>query len=123
MLPPKREFRRQPEARTEPAIDFIGPQEGPIETRLTSELAQLFAMTHPEVGRAYLVRVCYRSTGTISVALCIRSTMPKGEQLVTNVGHRFAELFNRETHLDIIFLSLEQEEDLKTVCRPFYEAT
>lgn len=119
---PKRRSRTNPEPRTEPAVDFIGPQQGAVETRLTESLTELFRTTHREVTRAYLARVCYRSTGSVVVALCIRSTAKNNGAVVANVGQRFAGLFSLACHMDIIFINAAQDEDLASVCAPFYQA-
>jgi hypothetical protein len=34
----------------------------------------------------------------------------------------FAGRFSCDAHLDVMFLSQEQESDLRRVCSPFYEA-
>ena len=116
--------RRQqpPERRREPAIDFLGSQLGSIEEQLTAELSGLFRKSYPEVIRAYLARVCYRSTGTANVALCIRSRKIEARAIVGDVGHHFSRFFNSETFMDIVFLSADQEADLQTVCAPFYQS-
>jgi glycosyltransferase A (GT-A) superfamily protein (DUF2064 family) len=37
------------------------------------------------------------------------------------IGDIFAAKFNQQAHLDTIFIRNEQEEEIKRVCRPFYE--
>ena len=54
-----------------------------------------------------------------SVALCIVSTQPD-MAVVKGVSAIFERIFRPDMHLDVLFVSADQEEDLKRVCRSFY---
>lgn len=110
---------RATEKRIQHDLRFVGSQDGPVEDRLKATLADLFAQNGP-VDRAYLARVTYGANTETSVALCIRSSRPHDERLVSQVGLRFSVLFNNLTHMDILFLSREQEREVAAVCDPFY---
>jgi hypothetical protein len=109
---------RPSEARTEAEVHFLSEQDGPPERQLKELLVHDLGSCKAE--RAYLVRVQYRDPKANEVALCVRG--PDDPSLVRKVGVRFAALFGREAHLDIIFVNDAQEEQLKQVCKPFYGA-
>ena len=84
-------------------------------------LALEFA-TDITVKRAYLSRVLACDDALPSVALCLRLERPTDTGLVDRVAELFQRMFNRDTYLEIIFLSDQQEQELARVCRPFYNA-
>jgi hypothetical protein len=111
--------RRPTEMRSEPRVEFLGEQDGPVEAKLKAVLA-LELEQFPEVTRAYLARVGFQPDNEISVALCVRFSGKDKEAIVKRVRTRFAELFNRDVILDVLFLTAQQEADLKRVCSAFY---
>jgi hypothetical protein len=111
--------RRRPELRSEPRVEFLGEQGGPVEDKLKGALARELAQ-FPEVTRAYLARIGFQPENKTSVALCVRSSGGNEEAIVKRVSGRFAELFNKSAFLDILFLTEQQEVDLKGVCSAFY---
>ena len=110
---------KRPEVRAERRVEFLGEHEGPAEGRLKSLLASELAQ-FPEVSKAYLARVGFQPENKTSVALCVRSSGGNEETIVKRVGARFAEIFNKQVFLDILFLTSQQEVDLKRVCSAFY---
>jgi hypothetical protein len=111
--------RRPPEERSEPRVEFLGEQDGPVEGKLKEVLALELAQ-FPTVTRAYLARVGFQPENKPSVALCVRSSGVDKKALVKRVSARFAELFNKAVFLDVLFLTAQQEIDLKRVCSAFY---
>jgi hypothetical protein len=111
--------RRPAEVRSEPRVEFLGEQDGPTEGKLKKLLALELAQ-FPEVTRAYLARVGFQPENKTSVALCLRSSGKNKEAIVRRVSERFAELFNKAVFLDVLFLTAQQEADLKRVCSAFY---
>jgi hypothetical protein len=112
--------QRLPEEHTVPKITFIGEQNGVPEQELKSELNILFSKTIT-VRSAFLTRVDYGNSDEFNVALCIRSDMPEDVDLKKEAGRIFSAQFGPHEHLDIIFLRMEQEADLRHVCKPFFE--
>jgi hypothetical protein len=110
--------QRPPEVRTQRTIRFLCEQDGPPERDLKALLAPELASS--DVKRAYLARVEYDDPNANEVALCVRGT--EDPSLVRTVASHFAKVFGRETHLDILFLTESQEEELPRVCGPFYGA-
>jgi hypothetical protein len=103
-----------------PVLIFVGEQDGPPERLLKGKLSALLD-GHGNVLRAYLARAQYGNSKNILACLCLGVTGGADEPLV-EAGHSlFAQHFNRAVHLDIVFPSLEQEEQLALVCKPFYE--
>ena len=111
--------RRPTEARSESRVEFLGEQSGPVEDKLKKALALELAR-FPEVTRAYLARIGFQPENTTSVALCVRSSGGNEEAIVKGVGAHFAELFNKPVFLDVLFLTAQQEIDLKRVSSAFY---
>ena len=104
-------------------IRFLCEQEGPAERDLKSALVELFRQ-HPDIKRAYLVQVQYgKRDGTqregTDVALGLDGSVPS-RALVGEVSAKFAALFGKNQHLDIIFLSPAQSAAITRVAKPFY---
>ena len=105
-----------------PCIEFIGEQAGPVEDDLKAKFHQVFAKV-PDIRSAYLARLSYGEPASFSVGLCIRSgNAAVDNPLQKRLGQIFTDIFSRDQHLDILFIRDDQEEELKRVCRPFYEA-
>lgn len=111
--------RRSPEVRSERRVEFLGAQDGPVEAKLKAVLSGELAQ-FPEISRAYLARVGFQPENKTSVALCLRGPGANEAVIVQRVGARFAEIFNKQVFLDILFLTSQQEVDLKRVCSAFY---
>ncbi|MBL8629441.1 MAG: hypothetical protein JNM81_07425 [Rhodospirillaceae bacterium] len=99
-----------------PNVRFIGEQDGLVEIELKAKLRA--CLERYSIVAAYLARVAYED-GVIAVALCIRTGTESEIDLVSDVSKIFASIFSSENSLDVIFLTDEQELDLKLVCRPF----
>jgi hypothetical protein len=102
-------------------VRFLGEHDAPPERELKVALSGEFAHT-PGVRSAYLARVRYGAESAengADVALCIRSSAPEDAAFTGRVGRVYG---GRRTHLDVLFLSDEQEVELSAVCVPFYRA-
>jgi hypothetical protein len=113
--------RRPLETRKERRIEFIGEQDDPSERDLKAALSTVF-LGDPSVDRAYLAIVGFHPADQRSVALCLVSSRPGDQTLLKGVGAIFHRLFSSDMHLDVLFLSPQQEEDARRVCRAFYPA-
>ena len=117
-------FKKKRRKRTEqlriPKITFVCEQDGNTERDLKQSIFALLE-EREYVYAAYLARVKYNDSHELNVALCIRMDREDDSMLRKVIGEIFAAKFNQQEHLDIIFISNEQEEELKQVCRPFYE--
>src|ERR1041385_545432 len=82
-------------------------------------LAHYFQRT-AKVSKAYLVRVGLGESDNYTVALALRTQAGPDQKMVNKVGRIFAGVFNATQHLDILFLSEDQEGPLSTVCKPFF---
>jgi len=119
MFWPFKRPQRPTTPRHEPELKFVGEQDGPPERQLKSDLIVLFGQ-RSHVQRAFLVRAIFDDTQAPEVVLAIRSTTGPDEQFVDEIGRKFGQIFNRPAHLDIMFLSPEQEAEASAVCRAFY---
>jgi hypothetical protein len=112
-------YVRSPSKRNEPRVEFLGEQDGlperALKAALQSELAQF-----TEVKWAYLARVGFAPNAQPGVALCLAPLTSNDSAIAQHVGKVFASQFSRDAHLDVIFVSPEQEADLRRVCKPFY---
>ena len=111
--------RRAAAGRREGRVEFLGEQTGFVEDTLKRDLILEF-VTRPPVRRAYLVQVGAQPDAQPAVALCIVSDQANDHGLVRRVGEVFQRLFAKDAFLEVIFLSQEQEADLKKVSTPFY---
>lgn len=109
---------RAPEEVRVSNLRFLREQDGVPERLLKSRLAEMFAQ-HSGVQRAYLAQIS--SGGQHGVALCIKSGGGADLNLVQDIGVIFASIFGAHEHLDILFLSNEQQVLLEQVCPPFLE--
>jgi len=99
---------------------FLGEQDGPHERDLKSELSRLF-IEMPSVRLAFLTRVSYRDSPAINVALCIYGSVSDPQSIVATVSAAFRGLFGATQHLDIVFLSNKQLEQIAMVANAFYQ--
>ncbi len=115
-------------------VQFVGEQDGPPERELKDRLAT--SLRPMGVRKAYLAVVSYaerkgpqNASGDgagpeLNVALCVSlndGAAEKGE-IVQRASHDFAAMFGPTQHMDIIFLTDQQEAALSKVCHPFYIA-
>lgn len=110
------------EERTQPVLEFVGEQDGPSERDLKSEFLPILKSSR-NVKRAYLARAKYSESDSSEVVLAIRSIGPSDQGLVRALCEVFSRLFRTDTHLDVMFLSTEQEIEVKRVCQPFYKVS
>jgi hypothetical protein len=106
----------------ESEINFIQEQVGLSENELKERIVAILR-SDMNVDRAYLAQVEYGSKKNFSIALCLASKCSEDKQLVNNVAAIFRCMFGAHEHLDIIFLKIEQEIQLRKVCCPFYSSS
>ena len=106
--------------------------------QLANELKERLAHSLRPMGvrKAYLAVVSYgerkgpqNAAGDgaepgLNVALCVslQDETAGKQEIVQRAGHDFAAMFGPSQHMDIIFLTDQQEAALHKVCRPFYMA-
>jgi type III secretion system (T3SS) SseB-like protein len=100
------------------SVVFLSDQRGPQERKLQAELIRE-VFSQRMVRRAYLVRVEYPNE-TRHVALCLAAERSDRERLVESIGRVFRRLFDNHTHMDIMFVNYEQEQQLEKKCTPFF---
>lgn len=105
-----------------PVIKLVGEQDGSPERELKVRLIKLFG-EEPTLQRAYLARTDYGDATGVNISLCVKTPMGEDMSLVSSVSTIFGEMFGSHEHLDVLFIRDDQEQQLRTVCRPFYERT
>jgi hypothetical protein len=110
--------RRSIARRREGRVEFLGEHGGTGGDDLARALILEFA-TRPGIQRAYLAHVAFETDAKPAPALCVVSDRPS-DDVVRRVGEIFSRLFAKDVFPDILFISQEQEAELKKVCRPFY---
>ena len=117
----KKEPKEHPQVFQVPQVRFCGEQDGPPERELKERLAQFF-QSDQSVRAAYLANVVYGDAGQSpsNVALCLRTEFGPDLGLAEKVGRIFASMFGPLAHLDVVFLSDEQEAELTKACSPFF---
>lgn len=113
------EWSRRAAQRREGKVEFLGEQSGEVEQTLKRELLIEF-VTRPDIQRAYLARVGFPPAEETSLALCVVSARPDDRSLIMRVGEILRRRFAKETGLEVLFLTAEQEADVARVCAPFY---
>ncbi|SRR6266480_412992 len=98
-------------------LRFLGEQDGAPERLLKSRLTEFF-QRDKSVHRAYVAKASFE--GQIGVALCLRTKFGPDRGLAEKIGTIFGTIFNAHEHLDIIFLSDQQESELTKVCSAFF---
>ena len=98
-------------------VQFLGEQDGCPEGLLKKQLTEFFRRDR-SVHRAYLAKVSLEGQG--SVALCLKTQFGADRGLAEKIAGIFGMIFNAHEHLDIIFLSDEQESELAKVCSAFF---
>ena len=99
-------------------IRFLGEQNGPPE-RLLKNCLQDFFRHENVVIRAYLARADIGER-RVGVVLCLRTACAPAKGMIEKIGAIFASIFGAKEHLDILFLTDEQEAQLTRVCKPFF---
>ena len=111
--------RRRSEQRSESRIEFVGEQDGRMERRLKRLLASELQNFH-RVTRAYLARIGFAPDLPIAVALCLAPSESEDPAVVDAIARIAADNLAVHVAMDIVFVSAEQEEELRLVCRAFY---
>ena len=110
---------RSPDTLHARQLRFLGEQDGSPE-RLLKDQLRIVLDHHEHIARAYLARVDWGLGTPIQVSLCMKSIAGPDTALVRKVSNVFALIFHKRQTLDILFIDSEQEEDLASVCEPFY---
>jgi hypothetical protein len=110
------------ERRRSAKILFLGEQDGDIERELKKQLSGCFSGS-VHVSYAYLVRTSYSETPGVTVALCIFAKAANRTELLPCIEQVFRGLFHPTQHIDILFLSKVQLQEITKVAKPFYTAS
>ncbi len=100
-------------------IEFLGEQDGNSEQEIKAEWRHILD-SYRLVSRAYLAIVRYGTEEDRYVALCLSSVANEDSALIESLHRPFSKFRSTES-LDIIFLTPEMENNLKKVCRTFFE--
>lgn len=98
-------------------LEFICEQDGPPERLLKTEIMKIL-QTDTRNTVAYLART--RLEGAVGVVLGLGRTSGPDERIVARIGKAFASIFGGAEHLDILFLTELQEQQISQVCKPFF---
>ena len=112
---------KAPRVHIEHAVRFVGEQDGQVEREIKALWKSIFLKT-PSVKRAYLALITYENSSTPQPTLCIQHSEDGNLALVNSVSDPFRGIFNTSVALDVLFLTPEQETQVRRVCKPFYEA-
>ena len=105
-----------------PTIQFVGEQDGSVERDLKSHFVELFRH-ESMVKSAYLARAQHSDRTGVHVTLAIRHSGGEDPNLIPKLATIFSSMFSSHEHLDMMFLREDQEQQLRAVCAPFYQAT
>lgn len=110
---------RSPQQMRVQTVSSLGEHDGPPERELKNKLVILFGQLRL-VNIAYLAVVRYEEVGSLNIALCVRGQPGQNRMFAERVGSVFASIFGSHEHLDVIWLTPEQETNLAKICRPFF---
>ena len=111
---------RPPEHWVAQSIRFVGEQDGPPERELKNRWAPIL-QRKSEVQRAYLARVLFDGRDSVDVVPAVRSTTGYDASLEQELGNVSASSeFSSKCHLDIVFLTPEQDAQIAAACTPFH---
>ena len=114
--------KKLPQQLTPPTTKFIAEQDGPSERDLKARFVELFRH-EPIVERAYLAQAEHGDGTGIHVTLAIRCSCGEDPALIPKLANIFTCMFGSHEHLDMMFVREDQEQQLRTVCGPFYRTT
>ncbi len=101
-------------------VVFRSEQDGAPERDLKSELSEIFQSRY-SAESAYLAVVSYERDTDQSIALCITGVNDRDRAgIVQAVSKIFARIFGVREHLDVLFPTDVQREQLRQVCKPFF---
>lgn len=99
---------------------FVCEQDGEVEREFKKSLLPLLREYDKPI-RAYLVQVEYSKRNLeFNVALCFMSEGREDACLMHESAKIFKSMFGTKEHLDIIFLSQEQEQAIRKISCPFF---
>lgn len=101
-----------------PIQEFHAASSGDGEQRLIAALRRLL-LEHRNVERAYLARVRYGEGQPLDMALCLCGT--ESDATYTAIQRLFHALFEQGQHLDIVFVSPDEEARLQQITSSIYE--
>jgi len=103
-----------------PISEFHAAARGEGEERLVTALG-LLLREHKNVERAYLARVRYGAGQPLDMALCLVGE--ETDALYGVLRKLFHAMFEQGQHLDIVFVSPDEEARLRELAPPVYERT
>ena len=100
-------------------IIFIGEQDGADERRLKEAISVLLDL-NASVARAYLVLTKGEGTAPSVMLGLVTHDRRESGALALQMDRVFGALLKTETHLDVIFLDDDGDEQIRRTCAPFY---
>lgn len=100
-------------------INFLIEKNGKSETEFKKKVSELLSQYSRKV-RAYLALVSYGSEIDHNVALCIFSEESIDESILKQIFSIFENMFSLKEHLDVIFLTKDEEHELRQISFPFF---
>ena len=101
------------------SIKFAGEQDGPREKILKAALVTLF-QTDSIVKKAYLAHLDIGEGFT--VGLCLKANPLPDLSYPDKINELFMKVMGPGGYLHVLFLTDDQEIEVRRVCKPFYES-
>jgi len=98
---------------------FLAEQDGEVERQFKRKLCTVFLKTGKPL-RAYLALAQSGQNDMPHVVLCLRIPGKDDFVLLNQCAEVFKEMFAQSQHLDMAFITEQQEQTLRTLCCPFY---
>lgn len=99
-------------------IIFLPLYDGETELLLKEKLRFAFRF-EKRIELAYLVYAQHSNTRETTIILGIKA--PEEQAIIEKTAVVFASIFDAKQHLDILFISDEQERQIQAIAFPFYK--
>jgi hypothetical protein len=99
-------------------LEFLAEKTGKSEAEFKLKIKDFLSGVNQKI-RAYLALVEYEDK-SLNVVLCFKSKEGENINIVNAIVDIFENMFIKGEHLDILFLTDEQEFKLREVCFPFF---
>ena len=108
-----------PPATFQPTLDETTERE--LQNKLYGLFLGMHSVGMEQVKRAYLSNVQYQGVSDARLAVCLVADRATAEKTATAIAKVFENIC-KQGQIDVLFVSDEQEKQVRETCRPFFSA-
>jgi SseB protein C-terminal domain len=94
---------------------------GQLQDKLYGLFLGMYSMGIEDVKRAYLADVQYEGITDARLAICLIADRSTAEQTTSEIAKVYENIC-KAGELDVLFVSEEQEQQVRATCNPFFSA-